>query len=80
MMEQKIRTRALDLQKREQILVNLEEELRHKINDTTRQLGIKEEELQTLKTRFNETKTALMKENKALNSKIETYKNEQKQD
>jgi centrosomal protein CEP120 len=76
MMEQKIRTRALDLQKREQKLVNLEEELRHKINDTTRQLGIKEEELQTLKTRFNETKTALMKENKSLNAKIETFKNE----
>lgn len=75
-MEQKIRTRALDLQKREQKIITLEEELRNKINDTTRQIGIKEEELQTLKTRFNENKTSLMKENKALNNKLENLKNE----
>ena len=55
----KVRQKALDLQRREERIVQLEEELRHKITEVSRQLAGKEEEVLNVKKRFKEEKTAL---------------------
>jgi hexokinase len=47
------------LQRREEKIVQLEEELKHKIQEVTRQLTLKEEEIMNVKKRFKEEKVLL---------------------
>lgn len=70
-LENRLRSKALELQKREQKIIGLEEELRQKLNDTARQLAIKEEEIQSLRARFNDSKNGISKENKLLQNKLD---------
>ncbi len=64
--EGKLRGKAVDLQKREQKLVLLEEELKHKLNETGKIMSNKDEEINELKKRSKEEKNALEKEKKDL--------------
>ena len=66
----KVRQKALDLQRREERIVQLEEELRHKITEVSRQLAGKEEEVLNVKKRFKEEKTALEHDKKKATSQM----------
>jgi hypothetical protein len=55
-LETKLRNNALELQRREERIIQLEEELRHKINEVSRSLVNKEEETLAVKKRFKEEK------------------------
>lgn len=55
-LEAKLRNSALDLQRREERIIQLEEELKHKINEVSRSLVSKEEEVLTVKKRFKDEK------------------------
>ena len=70
-LETKLRTHALDLQRREERIVQLEEELKHKINEVSRQLASKEEEVISVKKRFKEEKNILETEKKRAQVQIE---------
>ena len=63
-LETKLRQRALDLQRREERIIQLEEELKHKITEVSRSLASKEEEVLNVKKRFKEEKTQLEHEKK----------------
>ena len=56
-LETKMRQKALDLQRREERIIQLEEELKHKITEVSRQLANKEEEVLNVKKKFKEEKT-----------------------
>mmetsp|Transcript_21894 Transcript_21894/g.39936 ORF Transcript_21894/g.39936 Transcript_21894/m.39936 type:complete len:500 (+) Transcript_21894:2014-3513(+) len=75
-LESKLRTKILELQKREQKIASLDEELRQKLNDTSRQVALKEEEIQALKSRYTESRANLVKENKSLTAKVDELKAE----
>ena len=64
--ETKIRGKAIDLQRREERIVQLEEELKHKISEVSRQLTVKEEEVVNVKKRFKEERFALEADKKKL--------------
>ena len=55
-LETKMRQKALDLQRREERIIQLEEELKHKITEVSRQLANKETEVMSVKKRFKEEK------------------------
>ena len=55
-LEGKLRQNSLDLQRREERIIQLEEELKHKITEVSRQLAGKEEEVMNVKKRFKEDK------------------------
>ena len=57
--EQKVRGKAVDMQRREERIVQLEEELKHKIAEVSRQLTVKEEEVVNVKKRFKEERLTL---------------------
>lgn len=57
--EQKVRGKAVEMQRREERIVQLEEELKHKIADVSRQLTVKEEEVVNVKKRFKEERLTL---------------------
>jgi hypothetical protein len=63
-LEAKLRNSALDLQRREERIIQLEEELKHKINEVSRSLVNKEEEVMSIKKRFKEEKQQLETSNK----------------
>jgi hypothetical protein len=65
-LEQKVRGKAIDLQRREERIVQLEEELKHKIAEVSRQLTVKEEEVVNVKKRFKEERFALEADKKKL--------------
>jgi len=65
----------MDLQRREERIIQLEEELKHKIAQVSRQLATKEEEVMTIKKRFKEEKNILEQEKKKALSQIEELKN-----
>ena len=58
-LEGKLRHQAMDLQRREERIVQLEEELKHKITEVSRQLASKEEEVLSVKKRFKEEKAQM---------------------
>ena len=58
-LETKLRQKALDLQRREERIIQLEDELKHKITEVSRSLATKEEEVLNIKKRFKEEKTQL---------------------
>lgn len=57
--EQKVRGKAVEMQRREERIVQLEEELKHKIAEVSRQLTVKEEEVVNVKKRFKEERLTL---------------------
>ena len=65
-LENKLRTKALDLSRREEKIVQLEEELKHKIQEASRQLTLKEEEIMNIKKRFKEERVLLEADKKKL--------------
>lgn len=75
-LETRLRSKAHELQKRENKIVSLEEQLRQKMNETAHQLSLKEEEIQLLKSRFNEHKNTMTKENKILQNKLSQAREE----
>lgn len=72
--EKKIRSKAQELQKRESKVVQLEEELKHKIYETSRQLAVKEDEIITIKKRFKDEKLNFQNEIKNLKNQVEDSK------
>lgn len=54
-----MRQKALDMQRREERIVQMEEELRHKITEVSKTLANKEEEILTIKKRFKEERTTI---------------------
>lgn len=54
------------MQRREDRIVQLEEELKHKISEVSRQLTLKEEEVMNVKKRFKEERTTLETDKKRL--------------
>ena len=65
-LEQKMRGKAVDLQRREERIIQLEEELKHKISEVSRQLTVKEEEVVNIKKRFKEERLTLEADKKKL--------------
>ena len=65
-LEAKVRQKALDLQRREDRIIQLEEDLKHKIAEVSRQLTLKEEEVMNVKKRFKEERTQIEMDKKRL--------------
>lgn len=74
-LESKLRQKALDLQRREERIIQLEDELKHKITEVSRSLANKEEEVLNVKKRFKDEKTQLEHDKKRQNAQIEDLKN-----
>lgn len=74
-LETQLRQKALDLQKREQNIIAMEEDLKHKIFEVTRQLTLKEEEIMNIKKRFKEERVMLESDKKRLTQQTEELKN-----
>lgn len=70
-----LRQKALDLQRREERIIQLEEELKHKINEVSRQLANKEEEIITIKKKFKDEKNQLEHDKKRANNQVDDLKN-----
>ena len=70
-LEGKLRQSALDMQRREERIIQLEEELKHKITEVSRQLGNKEEEIHSLKKKFKEEKMQFEQEKKRATAQID---------
>ena len=75
MLENRMRTQGLDLQRREERIIQLEEELKHKINEVSRSLASKEEEVLSVKKRFKEEKNQLETSNKKQATMIDELQN-----
>jgi centrosomal protein CEP120 len=73
--ETKVRGKALELQKREERIVQLEEELKSKIAEVGRTLTLKEEEILNVKKRFKEERLTLEQDKKRLMTQAEELKN-----
>ena len=73
-LETKMRQKALDLQRREERIIQLEEELKHKITEVSRSLASKEEEVLNIKKRFKEEKSQLEHEKKRQQVQIDDLK------
>lgn len=58
-LENKIRVKATDLQRREERIIQLEEELKSKIQEVSKQLTSKEEEIISIKKKFKEERVQL---------------------
>lgn len=69
-----MRQQGLDLQRREERIIQLEEELKHKIAEVSRSLASKEEEVMSIKKRFKDEKNALETTNKRASNQIEDLK------
>ena len=69
-----MRTKMQELQKRENKIIQTEEELKSKIQEVGRQLGVKEEEIINIKKRFKEEKLALLNDKKNLQDQLEQSK------
>ena len=76
-LENKARTKALELQKREKSLIKLEESKKLKIDEVIRTLALKEEELLLTRSKFQETAAKAGKETKTLELQLEKFKQEQ---
>jgi DNA-directed RNA polymerase subunit M/transcription elongation factor TFIIS len=73
-LETKVRAKAIDLQRREDRIVQLEEDLKHKIGEVSRQLTVKEEEVVSVKKRYREERTVLEQDKKKQQQQIEELK------
>lgn len=73
-LETKVRGKAVECQRREERIVQLEEELKHKISEVGRQLTVKEEEVLNVKKRFKEERQALEADKKRLQQQLDEAK------
>lgn len=69
-----MRGKAVDLQRREERIVQLEEELKQKISEVSRQLTVKEEEVVNVKKRFKEERQTLENDKKKLQQQLDELK------
>ena len=76
-LENKARTKALELQKREKALIKLEESKKLKIDEVVRTLALKEEEVLLTRSKFQETASKAGKEARALELQLDKFKQEQ---
>ena len=76
-LEKSIRNKGLDLQRREERIFALEEELKNKLLEVSRQLTNKEEEILNVKKRFKEEKVMLESDKKRLTAQVEDLKQRQ---
>lgn len=74
-LEKKLRAKAQEMQKRESKITQLEDELKFKIQEASRQLAVKEDEIVNIKKRFKEERTALQNDKKNLQSQLDDSKN-----
>lgn len=72
--EKILKGKVLDLSKREQKIITLEDELKHKIQEVSRQLTVKEEEIISIKKRFKEEKVHLEQDKKRLTNQLTAAK------
>ena len=72
----KVRNKAIDLQKREKNIIKMEETKKMKFNECVRILALKEEEIQNNKLKINEIISKNNKESKILEIQLEKQKNE----
>ena len=70
-----LRQKATDMQRREERIIQLEEELKHKINEVSRQLANKEEEIIGIKKKFKDEKNQLEHDRKRATNQTEELKN-----
>ncbi len=75
-LENKVRVKATDLQRREERIIQLEEELKSKIQEVSKQLTNKEEEIISIKKKFKEERMQLETDKKK--SQKETQDAEEK--
>lgn len=75
-LENKVKNKALDLQKREKNIIQAEKNFKTKINDSARILALKEEEIQNIRSKITEISAKSAKENKQLELQLEKFKNE----
>ena len=66
-----MRQSSLDFQKREERIIQLEEELKHKIQEVSRQLGNKEEEIHQIKKKQRDEKLQVDQERKRMQSQMD---------
>jgi hypothetical protein len=74
--EVQLRSKLLDLQKRENKISAIEEEIKSKTSDIQRQIEIKDEELSMLKNKVNDIKLNTNKSTKNLKASIQQTKDE----
>ena len=72
-LESKVRQKATDLQRREERIIQLEEELKSKIMEVSRQLTSKEEEIMNIKKKFKEERVQLENDKKRLTKEVGEY-------
>ena len=65
-LENRLRTKNSELQRREERIVTLEDELKGKVAEVSKQLTNKEEEIMSVKKRFKEEKVVLESDKKRL--------------
>ena len=58
------------MQRREEKIIQLEEELKYKINEVARQLTLKEEEIMAIKKKFQEERLNLETDKKRLTKEL----------
>ena len=73
--DSRLRQKATELQKREDRIVQLEEELKFKIQETARQLTQKEEEIMQIKVKFKDERTQLEADKKQLKKEATDFQN-----
>lgn len=73
-LENKLRTKAIELNKREKALIKSEETKKLKIDEVVRTLALKEEEVLLIRAKFQEQAGKVGKEVKSLESQIEKTK------
>lgn len=75
-LEAKLRTKTLDLLKREKNIIKLEEAKKLKINESVRVMALKEEEIQSSKSKINEILLKHRKDIKPLETQLDQLKQE----
>lgn len=68
-----MRQKATDLQRREERIIQLEEELKSKILEVSRQLTSKEEEIMSIKVKFKEERMSLENDKKRLTKEVADF-------
>lgn len=71
--ESKLRHKSTDLQRREEKIMQLEDELRQKIIEVSRQLTSKEEEIIAIKRKFKEERVQLDSDKKRMQKELSEY-------
>lgn len=78
-LESKVRQKATDLQRREERIIQLEEELKSKIMEVSRQLTGKEEEIMNIKKKFKEERIQLESDKKRISKESLDYQDKMDQ-